>query len=531
MKLFFISILALALQTTALAQYMQINWQTCYMINPTGDYPSGVIPTGDGYLVSGTMFPPTSHAKVFLFKTDLQGNVLWDKTFGGNIAEASRAKLTPSGDGNYLLYAHTHSTSGDITYNPYPGSASYWVIKIDSDGNKLLDKIYGGNGTDEAQEGIPTSDGGFAVFGRTTSNDGDVSAHYGSWDMWMVKADSLGEVQLDFTIGGIGMDFAHAIIQTSDGGYLLGGSAQVAGGGNYECEPYNWYAESVLFKIDSNANIEWQRCYSSSHHNGINAVLETGDGYVVVGFNAANDGDMDGCGYHPGFHPNGEPTTDIWLAKLDFSGDIVWQRCLGGSGSEYSRNLFETAEGDYLIFGSTNSHDGDVSGNNSYPHHSYSDVWVVKVSSDGELLWQQCIGGLLSEDNPAVSQVNFNTYILAVSSQSGISGNKTCALPGHHTWVIELTDLTVGITEQPVKDISIKVYPNPATTEFWLQLPENLLLAQAQIELISPTGNLLYKAQPSGHFHKIETAHLPKGLYLVRLWDGKQWFGEKVVVR
>jgi hypothetical protein len=76
-----------------------------------------------------------------------------------------------------------------------------------------------------------------------------------------------------------------------------------------------------------------------------------------------------------------------------------------------------------------------------------------------------------------------------------------------------------------------KLFPNPATTQSWLQLPENTALAQAQIELYSPAGKLLHKAKPSSHFHKIDVAHLPKGLYLVRLWDGERWFVEKLVVR
>jgi len=74
------------------------------------------------------------------------------------------------------------------------------------------------------------------------------------------------------------------------------------------------------------------------------------------------------------------------------------------------------------------------------------------------------------------------------------------------------------------------VYPDPATTELWLQLPENMQFLKAQIELYSPTGKLLYKAKPESRFHKIETAHLPPGLYLVRMWDGKKWRTEKVVV-
>jgi hypothetical protein len=92
------------------------------------------------------------------------------------------------------------------------------------------------------------------------------------------------------------------------------------------------------------------------------------------------------------------------------------------------------------------------------------------------------------------------------------------------------TLITVGVSELHASN-KIKLSPNPATTHAWLQLPEKMLLAKAQIELYSPTGRLLYKAQPTSQFHKIEVAHLPKGLYLVRVWDGEKWLVEKLVVR
>jgi hypothetical protein len=87
---------------------------------------------------------------------------------------------------------------------------------------------------------------------------------------------------------------------------------------------------------------------------------------------------------------------------------------------------------------------------------------------------------------------------------------------------------TVSVRE--LSERSVRLFPNPATTETWLQLPENMPLTTMQIELYSPTGRLLYKAQPTGQFHKIDVAHLPRGLYLVRVWDGERWLVEKLVV-
>ncbi len=90
--------------------------------------------------------------------------------------------------------------------------------------------------------------------------------------------------------------------------------------------------------------------------------------------------------------------------------------------------------------------------------------------------------------------------------------------------------ITVGVSEL-YDGKKMQVFPNPATTEIQLQLPENTPLAKAKIELYSPAGKLLYQAEPQDYFHKMDVRRLPAGLYLVRLWDGERWYAEKLVVR
>ncbi len=137
------------------------------------------------------------------------------------------------------------------------------------------------------------------------------------------------------------------------------------------------------------------------------------------------------------------------------------------------------------------------------------------------------------------------TWIEGIGSNKGIVFSGTSVFTGAAHWLLCKWENGEQIYMNPdynscyiatvsVGEISgrkLKLYPNPATSLTWLQLPENTLLAQAQIELYSPTGRLLYKARPTNQFHKLEVAHLPKGLYLVRLWDRKGWLTEKLAVR
>jgi hypothetical protein len=137
------------------------------------------------------------------------------------------------------------------------------------------------------------------------------------------------------------------------------------------------------------------------------------------------------------------------------------------------------------------------------------------------------------------------TWIEGIGSNKGIVHSGSSAFIGAAHWLTckweneELVYLNPDydscyITTVSVKEMGVsrfQLFPNPTTAQAWLQLPENTPLAQVQIELFNTTGRLLHKVQPTGQFHKIDVAHLPKGLYLVRVWDGERWRAEKLVVR
>ncbi|CCU85029.1 PKD (fragment) [Mesotoga infera] len=98
-------------------------------------------------------------------------------------------------------------------------------------------------------------------------------------------------------------------------------------------------------------------------------------GYIVVGLTTSNDGDVSG----------NHGSSDAWIVKLNSTGSIEWQKCLGGSGYEQATSIEQTSEGGYIVVGLTTSNDGDVSGN-------HEDAWVVKLNSTGSILWQKCLG-------------------------------------------------------------------------------------------------------------------------------------------
>ena len=251
----------------------------------------------------------------------------------------------------------------------------------------------------------------------------------------------------------------------------MGGSAYIEGGGNIICDEYHGSYDAIIVKLDSIGTIEWQQCYGGSFDENFTELLEVADGYIAVGVTLSNDGDVSGLHGTPG----GDYVIDIWFTKIDSEGNLLWQKCLGGSRVEFPSRIFQTEDGDFILVGYTQSNDGDVSGNHTVSNLKY-DIWMVKLSSEGEILWQQCFGSEGNETvNFGVIQKSDNRYVIAGES-NWASDDVACDI--HHGtgswwpdfWVFEVYDTTVNITDTPgIADL--KIYPNPATNYIVFELP------------------------------------------------------------
>ena len=117
----------------------------------------------------------------------------------------------------------------------------------------------------------------------------------------------------------------------------------------------------------------------------------------------------------------GHGNTDAWVVKLDATGKIVWQKCYGGSGFDQGVAIVETADGGLVFAATTSSKDGDVVGN-----HGRTDVWVVKVDRTGTLLWQKCIGGTGSDSVNSLQKTSDGGFVVAgltTSNDGDVKGN------------------------------------------------------------------------------------------------------------
>nr|NQU91427.1 T9SS type A sorting domain-containing protein [Bacteroidota bacterium] len=535
MKKTSVLLLSLLLRVSLVSQPFQIEWQGCFG-GSDSDAANDIAMLNNGYLIAGSTLSNDGDIGYlhggqdwWIINTDFTGNLIWEKTLGGSNGDYL-LRIIPDLSNNYYLLGSSYSSDGDITNDPYPESTDFWIVKIDRLGNILWDRILGGNVLDQMWAGTLTSDGGVLAYGWTGSPDGDVSVSYGAYDMWMVKVNSDGEKEWDFSIGTDWFDYGQAVIETSDGGFLCGGSSMIGEGGNLTCEPFNYsHAEAILVKLDKDRNIEWQNCYGGSGHEGVWSLLELNDGYIFTGLGDSNDGDLTGSGCHG--------DGDVWVVKIDFGGNIIWQKCFGGSKYEYSPNIFQSSDGGFSIIGMTQSEDGDVFGNHSLQDRN--DIWMIKVSTNGELLSQQCIGGMVDEKvNFGVIKKSDYNFVIAGETNWGPSYDVQCTphnqqVPYDDFWVLEVKDTITGITNNQHQEIEIELYPNPAGQ--WIVVDFKLPLGNynGEISLIDVTGKIILSEKIYGNENQkvLDIAYVTPGLYFYTITSGGIIKRGKIVVK
>ncbi len=289
----------------------------------------------------------------------------WVKRYSGTIAS-----IQQTSDGRYIAI-------GSISIIGAGGSAftNVWVVRLDSNGEILWQKTYGGPVFDYGKSISPTPDGGYIAAGETDSFGA------GSRDIWVLKLDAMGNILWQQTYGGNDYDWLGSIQTTVDGGYVVAGGTYSFGAGN---------ADPWVLKLDAKGAVEWQRYYSSIYYGEASAVRQTSDGgYVIAG----------------GTYSFGAGSEDGWILKLDANGNVLWQNTYGGTTTDFLTSIQLTSDGGYIAAGYTYSFGA-----------GYGDIWVLKFNADGSVLWQKAYGGTGGTGNDtanAVRQTADGGYVVA----------------------------------------------------------------------------------------------------------------------
>ena len=367
----------------------EIEWQKTY--GGSGDDTArGIIETSDGgYAVIGytnsidgdITDKQVEENDFWVLKLDSNGNTEWQKTYGGSGDDKGRAIIQTT-DGGYAITGPSKSGDGDGSNNE--GQHDHWIVKLDAQGNIQWEKSYGFSGHDHSQSILQTNDGGYFIGGYL---DVDASgglgnetkgAKHGVGEFWVQKLDSNGNLEWRRYFGGSSNDRIYKVLQAHDGNYLLVGSSESS---DFDISNTNGSYDVWVLKIDTQGNLLWEKSFGGSGiDNGYAATKTTDGNYLIAGTAISSDGLVS--------NPKGN--SDIWMLKIDESGNLLWEKSFGGSGFDAAfainkgRNIFNT----YIIAGNSKSNDGDLTKNNGE-----NDFWVLKIDDSGNLLFERSLGG------------------------------------------------------------------------------------------------------------------------------------------
>ena len=417
------------------------------------DWATAVITSSNGgYVLAGfTSSFGAGRSDFWLVKTDEYGNMKWNKTYGGLDSEWALS-IVETSDGGYTLLGHTDSVDND--------ESDFWLVKTDEFGNMEWNKKF--DGTNE--EGkmlmisdnslIEASDGGYVIAGYT-----DFSGAGGD-DFLLIKTDRFGTVEWSQTYGGAGDDRGYSVVEAHDGGYIIGGETN--------CSHYfSGTGDFLLVKTDEFGEMEWNQTYKR---------IEPNYAFVIPAFSlvATSDG-----GYALAGATGISGESDIWLIKIDVSGDVLWNQTYGGPDINWITSLVETSDGGYAITGNKQS---------SVNH--YFDFWIVKTDAFGNMEWKKTRGG--TDDDRAFSIVEADDGRFAITGFTASFGSG-----GYDFWLVK-TDGCIETTNDFVDyefDFSygygeyvVVVSTNSTLGSFDFGVNEN----QISFSVTGPTGTTGY---------------------------------------
>ncbi len=316
-------------------------------------------------------------------KRDAAGNLVWNKHYGGTGFEKFITAV-PGPDGGYFLAGDAHSGDGDVgLHHGNYFDRDIWIVKVDSNGNKIWARVLGGTREDIISAVIPMPDGGCYLFGETASNDYDVSGLHGSnnGDIYIARLDSLGNKLWHRCYGGTkgdGTGDLHATMPIKDGkgGFYIAASTQSTDGDVQRRQPDGF--DMWAFHIDSVGTLLWENTFGGPGWDFMRAFCLAADGSLWIGGSTEAAG-----GQVPAFYG----MKDAWVVHIDTAGNFINSRTLGADKEEFIYALYPLADASVLAIGNYFDYITSGSGSPGFPEISEgsADIFVARLGPDNDL--------------------------------------------------------------------------------------------------------------------------------------------------
>ncbi len=313
------------------------------------------------YLITGrTSSKGAGNADLYLVKVSTNGELIWDKTFGGQDEEQGYDLLELS-NGDILVVGYSDSYDAEDN----PGNKNMYVIRTDASGNKLWEKHFGDlNSIDEGKAIVPANDGGFIVLGNSM-NLSPAAGLEPNNDIVVLKIDDKGNKIWQKNFGSAVNDEGNSLIATPEG-YVIVGATEAKG---------NW--DLYLLAIDNQGNILWEKIHGGGEKDLGNDIKRDKDGNFVV------------AGLTYSFATGG--SHDFWVLKVNPKGEKIWSKVFGGLSVDEAYSVLVTASGNYVLAGYSEDFERDEYGENISLERL--NVFLVQLTPDGNVIWQRAMGG------------------------------------------------------------------------------------------------------------------------------------------
>ncbi len=353
------------------------------------------------------------------------GSVIWQKTYDEGDADfASSVTIASNGD---IIVA---GTTGNVVLGiPSESSFDAWVLRLDSTGNIVWESLYDGGDGDVAT-GVAIAPNGDIVLGGYTKSYGA-----GKYDFWALRLNGTdGSVIWQKAYGGSETDAAYGgVAITPNGNIVLAGTTWTDTFGSYG------YADAWVIMLDENGNVTWENRYGTQWGNNIYGITIADNGDIIVA---------------------GMSSYDLWVLSLNATqGNITWQKGYGGGDKEYAGGVAIAPNGDIVVAGYTNSFGAGE-----------NDTWVLRLPSDGAL----------SSDGVVDSNLHYGDTTANIAATSATITNTTVT-PSDPNFSVGTSSVTPQNTDATVNT----QYLLTTAVPFFSNLPAVVLIVTLGILWIS----------------------------------------------
>lgn len=393
-----------------------IEWSKNYGEVGNNSFYSVTTTKDEGYVAVGkyNLVPFLDDFNIFwIVKLDSNGEKIWERTSGEN-NNISANNVIESSNGELIICGTNKLRESSI-------KTDIRILKLNSKGDYIWERLFGGSSDDVVNSLLETNDNNYIIAGYTYSNDGDISGNNGLSDGWVMKIDTNGKILWSKVYGGSGTDKLNSISNTKDGGYLVAGKSNSSTVYRGKNDLY-W-----IMKLDKDGNVLWERRYGTDGNDEAIRAIETDDGnFLVVGWS-------DGIFYYKGKNYGRK---DYWILKFNEKGWIIWASNYGGSGTDTPFSLSEVNKGHYIIGGNSSSRDKDIDTNNGQ-----GDFWIINIDENNYI------------PNMAIS----DSFFSIVNSKSDITNNdNNINFFIHPNFASNIANIALDLTENG--ETSLELY-------------------------------------------------------------------------